>query len=150
MAVHTDDMNAKRPRRNESATVGVAVEPTAPHSDPDAPIVALLDHLGGAGEGPALLRRLRESEQPPRLVAQSVAASPAFEQLYKQARTGEIGVDGGIEADAAFVGLPDLPSGLSFNELFKLHFRPRLGKRADGFAAIFGALPRRPARSGRD
>jgi hypothetical protein len=108
-------------------------------------MIALLDQLGGAGEGRTLLQRLRESDQPPRLLAQSMAASPAFEQLYKQARTGEIGVDGGIEADAAFVGLTDLPSGLSFDKLFDLHFRPRLGKRADGFAAIFAALPKPPA-----
>jgi hypothetical protein len=51
----------------------------------DGPMIALLDQLGGAGEGRALLRRLRESEQPPQLVAQSTAASPAFEQMYKHA-----------------------------------------------------------------
>ena len=86
MAVHSDDKNAKRPRRNKSGC-WVALEPIAPHSDPDGPIVALLDQLGGAGQGPTLLRRLRDPEQPPRLIAQSIAASPAFEWLYKQSRT---------------------------------------------------------------
>src|SRR5271155_3687505 len=132
MAVHTDGKRAKRARRDRPAPGSAAGQ-----SDPDGPMIALLDELGGAGEGRTLLQRLRESDQPPRLLAQSMAASPAFEQLYKQARTGEIGVDGGIEADAAFVGLTDLPPGLSFDKLFDLHFRQRLGKRADGFAAIF-------------
>src|SRR5580704_11490691 len=104
MAVHTDGEKGRRTRRGRPAR-----GPIAEQSDPDGPIIALLDQLGGPGEGRTLLQRLRESDQPPRLVAQSIAASPAFEQLYKQARTGEIGVDGGVDADAAFVGLTDLP-----------------------------------------
>src|ERR1700720_2278538 len=123
MAVHTDDKREKSARRDRPARGSAAGQ-----IDPDGPMVALLDQFGGTGEGRTLLQRLRESDQPPRLLAQSMAASPAFQQLYKQGRTGEIGGDGGIEADAAFVGLTDLPSGLSFDKLFDLHFRPRLGK----------------------
>ncbi|MFI4980534.1 MAG: hypothetical protein ACHQIO_09305 [Nevskiales bacterium] len=107
-------------------------------------LVGLLDRLAGAGEGQKLLERLLHSDDPPQRIAESVAASAAFETLYKQARTRDIGVEGPKEADAAFVGLPDLPAGLPFEAQFRQHFRPRLGKRADGFAAIFDALPRVP------
>jgi len=88
------------------------------------------------------LRRLQESDEPPHAIAQSIAASPAFEYAYKLSRTSNIGVSGTKEADAAFVGLPDLPTGLPFKEQFSGYFRQRLDKRAEGFAAIFEALPR--------
>ena len=39
-----------------------------------------------------------------------------------------------------FVGLTELPSGLSFEEQFRQRFYPRLGKRADGFGVIFDEL----------
>jgi len=107
-------------------------------------LIALLDRLAGAGEAQKLLQRLLRSDEPPQLIAQSIAASDAFEYLYKETRTRDIRVEGPKEADAAFVGLPDLPAGLPFEEQFRQHFRPRLGKRADGFAAIFDALPRPP------
>lgn len=120
-------------------------ETVAPQRDLHGRVVALLDRLAGAGEGPTLLRRLLDSDERPQLVAESIAASAAFEDLYKTVRTNSIGVEGAKDADPAFVGLPDLPVGLPFEAQFRLYFRPRLGKRADGFGAIFDALlkPRR-------
>jgi hypothetical protein len=104
--------------------------------------VALLDRLAGAGEGSALLRRLLNQAEPLQQIAESIAASATFEHLYKLTRTRDIGVDGSKEADPAFVGLPDLPTGLSFEEQYRQHFHSRLGKRADGFEVIFDALPK--------
>jgi hypothetical protein len=108
-------------------------------AEPDARLVALLDRLGGAGEGRDLLRLLREGEAPA-LLARRIASSAACERLYKEARTVDIGADGARAAAPAFVGLPDLPVGLPFAQQFERFFRPRLGRRADGFAAIFEAL----------
>jgi hypothetical protein len=110
-----------------------------------ARLVALLDQLAGAGEGQALLEQLLDRAEPPEHIAGRIAASAAFEQLYKVSRTGFIGVEGSKEAEPAFVGLPDLPKGLSFEEQFRERFRPRLAERADGFEVIFGSLPKPPA-----
>ena len=112
---------------------------TPPHAL-KARLEALLDLLAGAGEGRVLLRRLLSQEEPPRQIAAHIAATPAFAFRYKEARTSEIGVTGVKEADPALVGLPALPAGRPFAEQFEQHFRPRLGRRADGFAAIFAAL----------
>lgn len=107
-------------------------------------LLALFDRLVGAGEGLKLLQRLH-SDEPPERLAETIAASPAFEYLYKLVRTRDIGVEGWKEADAGYVGLPPLPDGMPFEEQFLQYFRPRLGRRADGFAVIFDALlkPRR-------
>jgi hypothetical protein len=120
-----------------------ASEATGRDGDLFARLVALLDRLAGPGEGRALLQRLLRSDEPPVQIARSIAASGAFAFLYKEARTGNIGVEGSKEADPGFAGLADMPAGLSFEAQFYQHFAPRLGKRADGFAAIFAALPRR-------
>jgi len=108
-----------------------------------ARLLALLDRLAGAGEGRGLLHRLLRTHEPPQRIAERIAATPAFAYLYKEARTRDIGVEGRKDADPGFVGLPALPAGLPFAAQFAEHFRPRLGKRADGFAAIFAALPPR-------
>jgi hypothetical protein len=115
-----------------------------PDGDLSGRLVALLDQLAGAGEGRGLLRRLLRSQEPPHLIAESIARSVAFEGLYKLARTRDIGVEGRKDADAAFVGLPDLPDGMPFADQFRHYFHPRLGRRAEGFAAIFAALPTPP------
>lgn len=101
---------------------------------------ALLDQLGGEGEGRRLLRDLLAAKVPPDLLARRIAASPAFAARYKEARTLDIGGGGVKQADPAYVGLSDAAADLPFAEQFHEHFRPRLGKRADGFAAIFRAL----------
>ena len=108
-------------------------------------VIALLDQLAGHGQGQGILRQLQHSDDPLEQIAQRIANTDAFEYLYKQARTRDVMAEGLKEADAAFVGLPELPAAMPFEEQFWQYFRPRLGKRADGFAAIFDALlrPRR-------
>jgi hypothetical protein len=106
----------------------------------DKLVVSLLDQIAGPGEAQGLLARLLEKGEPVARIAEDIARSAAFERLYKTARTLGIGVDGVKDANPRFVGLPVLPPGLSFNEQYRQHFRPRLGKRADGFDAMFQSL----------
>ncbi len=102
--------------------------------------VSLLDRLAGQGRGHKLLQQLLQSDDVLDEV-ESIAKSDAFECLYKQARTCDIAP----EEDAEFVGLPQRLDSLPFQERFQQHFQPRLGKRAEGFTALFDALlkPRR-------
>jgi hypothetical protein len=101
---------------------------------------ALLDRLAGQGEGQRLLQRVLHSDDSLDSVAEAIAGTGAFEFLYKQARTRDIAHEGRKETDPGFVGLPNMPAEMSFAEQFSRHFRPRLGKRADGFAVLFDAL----------
>jgi hypothetical protein len=105
----------------------------------DEQIVALLDRIAGEGEGRGLLNRLLDQE-PPKQVAETIAASAAFERLYKGTRTLDVGVEGPKDADPRLVGLPEESNGLSFKDQFQQFFRQQLGKRADGFGAVFDAL----------
>jgi hypothetical protein len=111
----------------------------------DDRIVALLDRIAGDGEADRILARLLDKAEPPAKVAESMASSDAFARLYKLARAHSLGAEGRIDPNPAFVGLPKATSGLPFEEQFRQHFRPLLGKRADGFGTIFDALlaPRR-------
>ena len=108
-------------------------------------LIGLLDQLAGRGQGSEILDQLLQSDDPLEQIAQRIAHTDAFDTLYKLARTRDIVAEGLKEADAGFVGLPDMPAAMSFEEQFWQYFRPRLGKRADGFAAIFDQLlrPRR-------
>jgi hypothetical protein len=51
--------------------------------------------------------------------------------------------DGRKDADPTFVGISDLDESLPFEQQFQHFFRPRLGKRAEGFASLFAALAAR-------
>jgi hypothetical protein len=112
---------------------------SAKKTNVDDRIVALLEQIAGVGKGHALLNRLMDGESPEQ-VAKTIAASAAFERLYKGARTLDVGVEGPKEADPAFVGLPKLASDVSFEEQFRQYFAPRLGKRTGGFEGIFRSL----------
>jgi hypothetical protein len=107
--------------------------------------IALLDLLAGPGEGQRVVQQLVHSDEPLEHIAESIASSATFECLYKLARTREVVGEETKEADAALVGLSEPAAGIRFEEQFHRHFKPRLGKRADGFAALFDALlrPRR-------
>jgi hypothetical protein len=105
----------------------------------DAHIVALLDQIAGVGQAQSLLNRLGRAE-PPKEVAKSIASTAAFERLYKRARTLDIGAEGPKYADHKLVDLPLLPGELTFEEQFMQFFRPRLGKRAEGFKVLFDSL----------
>jgi hypothetical protein len=106
----------------------------------DKRIIALLNRIAGDGEAHGLLARLLDHAEPPTQVAESIAASAGFERLYKSVRTRDVGVEGPKDANPVFVGLTELPNGLSFEEQFRQRFHPRLGKRADGFGVIFDVL----------
>lgn len=114
--------------------------PTPARTDVDERILALLDCMAGDGAARGIVRHLIDGAEPPKAVASRIAASVAFERLYKLARTLDIGEEGPKHADPEFVGLPHAANELSFNDLFQNHFRPRLGNRADGFGVIFDAL----------
>jgi hypothetical protein len=103
-------------------------------------IAALLDRIAGEGEGRAVLARLLDQAEPPERVANDIARSAALQRLYKLAHTTNIGVEGANDANPALVGLSELAPHLSFNEQYRSHFRPRLGKRADGFDVLFQSL----------
>lgn len=102
---------------------------------PDEKIVALLDKIAGEGQTDSILARLWD--EPPERVAHDIARSAAFGRLYKLVRTANIGVESATDANPELVGLPAPAPDLTFDELFRQHFRPRLGKRADGFDVLF-------------
>ena len=54
------------------------------------------------------------------------------------------GASGFCATDLAAVGLPPLDLGAGFAPAFAEHMRPRLDRRADGFAALFEALAQAP------
>ncbi len=107
-------------------------------------LTTLLDHLAGPGEGHKLLERLLHSDKSPQQIANSIAASSAFEVAYKTARTLNATPEAQHEPDPTFIGLPNLPADMPFEAQFRTYFRSLLGKRAEGFAAIFDALLKSP------
>ncbi len=109
-------------------------------------ITALLDQIAGRNQGRRLVDRLIETRDAPGSIARDVARSPSFERLYKEARTTAVAPRAHTAADAALVGIPALDQDRPFAEQFRGHFQPRLGKRSDGFAAIFEALTAGPPR----
>lgn len=111
-----------------------------PQNKVDEGVVALLDRIAGEGKGRAVLARLMKQGEPANQLADEIARSPAFELLYKRARTLDVGVEGSKDANPALVGLPELPSELSFDEQYRQYFRPKLGKRTDGFDVLFPSL----------
>ena len=108
-------------------------------------LIALLELLVGQDSAQRVAQQLLSSDEPLTQLAQGIASSAAFEHLYKLARTRDVVREERKEADAAFVGLPELAAWRPFEEQFHLNFKPRLAQRADGFTALFNALlrPRR-------
>ncbi len=109
-------------------------------------IVSLLDQISGSGQGRPLLDRLLKTDDSPAAIASEIAESAAFSRLYKLSRTVDIMPAGQKEADPGFVGLAELDQALPFNVQFERFFLPKLGRRADGFAAIFKAVQLRHER----
>ena len=112
----------------------------------DDVFVRLLERLAGRGQGRALLDRLVGTPDRVAAITRDIARSTAFERLYKEARTLDIGGEAQAHGDGAFVGIPALDHNQPFEAQFREHFQPRLGKRADGFAALFAALANRHPR----
>lgn len=103
----------------------------------------LLDLLGRlVGEDLAeqtYLKILRADEDLEEL-AMLMAGAPSYERLFKLARTARDGTSVSKASDPAYVGLEDYDARAPFRENFSTCFAPRLGKRAEGFAAVFEAL----------
>ncbi len=106
----------------------------------EAKMLELLRQFAGDRKAKAMLARLLDDDAPASRVAEEVARLPAFERLYKVARTTNIGVDSVRDADPAFVGLVDYDAEAPFREQFARSFRPRLAARAEGFEVLFQAL----------
>ncbi|MBB2204863.1 hypothetical protein [Gluconacetobacter takamatsuzukensis] len=102
-------------------------------------LLALMDKLSG-GEGEAFLSRLHDGPETVEALAAEIASGPSVEILSKLARTNTGGIDWVTQADYEYVGLPPDASRCDFRTGFETYLRGRLGKRADGFAAIFDAL----------
>ena len=117
------------------AKTGKAKKSELKASVEDKRLAALLDRIAGDGKAAAILARLRD--EPAERVAEEIARSAAFERLYKLARTRDIGVEAAKAANPGLVGLSDLPQDLTFEEQYRRYFRPRLGKRAEGFDVLF-------------
>src|SRR3984957_443716 len=107
-------------------------------------VTQLLDRLLGPQQGGPAISRLLQSDDAVSSIARDGGASPAFERLYKEVRTGYIKSAERKEADPALVGMPDLDPELPFDEQFDRFFLPRLRDRADGFTTIFRSLPKPP------
>lgn len=73
-------------------------------------------------------------------LAMAMACAGPYERLFKLARTARPGSSVRKSSDPAYVGLENYDDSAPFGENFRDHFAPRLGKRAEGFAAIFDAL----------
>ncbi len=110
-------------------------EPKKDKSGSGERLASLLEQIAGEGQGDAILARLEN--EPVERIADDIARSAAFERLYKLVRTGNVGVDGATDENPGLLGLPTLPPGLTFDELFRQYFWPQLGKRAEGFDVLF-------------
>ncbi|WP_113596604.1 class I SAM-dependent methyltransferase [Novacetimonas cocois] len=108
-------------------------------------IQELLKSLGGADTGRDLYQRLNDPDIRIDDVVRELVMRPEFEQAYKHHRTGNIMDDGRMEADPAFVGLPDLDISRPFATQFQTAFKPRLARRADSFELMFDRLSGRRA-----
>jgi hypothetical protein len=73
-------------------------------------------------------------------LAHSIARTPQMAALYKLNRTSNIQHSATKQPHPDFVGLGGYDINAAFQQNFAAFFAPRLGQRADGFAAIFRAM----------
>lgn len=104
-------------------------------------LLALLNRISG-DKAEDLVVRLLEAPEKLEAVAREIGASPSVEALRKLGTTLNIMKSGRLEADYAYVGLPDEARACGFREGFETFMRSRLGKRADSFALMFEHLDR--------
>ncbi|WP_218064136.1 MULTISPECIES: hypothetical protein [Nguyenibacter] len=105
------------------------------------PILALLDKLTG-DDGEATLGRLMQQPECIDSLAAEIASGASIERIRKRALTLDTMISELVEADFAYVGLPKEARDCDFRTGFETYLRPVLGKRAQGFAAIFERLDR--------
>jgi len=120
----------------------VAQKKLLSHKTLDADIIiSLLDRMT-EGNGNAILCQLRENPDSLENVARSISTSQSVETILKLARTQTRTIDWVTKADFDYVGLPSDAERYGFHIAFEKYIQSRVGKRADGFAAIFDALDR--------
>lgn len=112
----------------------------------DDVVVRLLEELTGRAQAQGILDRLIAAPDKVVGIARDIARSAAFERLYKEARTLDIGGAAQAHGDGALVGIPALDHNQPFEAQFRHHFKPRLGKRAGGFGVLFATLAERHPR----
>jgi len=106
-------------------------------------LVSLLDGVSD-GSGAAILDALKKNPSDINPLLNLIANSSAVEQRKKLTQTIDTMESGRIEADFSYVGLPIDAQAMDFKSAYDVHLRPRLDKRADGFAVIFDRLDRHP------
>ncbi|GBQ68410.1 hypothetical protein AA103196_1937 [Ameyamaea chiangmaiensis NBRC 103196] len=104
-------------------------------------VSALLLRLG-ASAPEAVIERLVADPSAMEDVCRELAGGASIEKYRKLATTSNIMESGRVEADYAYVGLPDEAQGCDFDTGFRDHMAPRLGKRAESFAVMFDHLRR--------
>jgi len=103
----------------------------------------LLDGVSD-GNSAAILNALKQAPADIDPLINQIANSRAIEQRKKLTQTIDTMENGRIDADFAYVGLPAEAQEMDFKSAYDVHLRPRLDKRADGFAVIFDRLDKHP------
>lgn len=102
-------------------------------------IQPLLDRLSG-GQACEIAQRLREDPDALDDIVRDISTGSEIEIMLKLARTQTRDIAWETRADFDYVGLPGQAEEYQFRVAFEKYIKPLLGKRADGFSAIFDAL----------
>lgn len=105
-------------------------------------LAEFFDLLVGKGKGADFVARIEKTAlgEETAGLADELASSDTFAQIYKRSRVNDVRIEGFKKADFAAIGLADPPSEMTFAEAFAEYYEPRLGRRAKGFAALFEKL----------
>lgn len=106
-------------------------------------LASLLDGVSD-GNGAAILDALKQNPADIDPLINQIANSRSMERRKKLTQTIDTMESGRIEADFSYVGLPEDAQAMDFKSAYDVHLRPRLDKRADGFAIIFDRLDKHP------
>ena len=106
-------------------------------------LTKLLDGVSD-GNSAVILAALKQSPADIDPLINRIANSRAIEQRKKLTQTIDTMESGRIDADFSYVGLPAEAQEMDFKSAYDVHLRPRLDKRADGFAVIFDRLDKHP------
>lgn len=109
---------------------------------PEVDLSVLTRLLDGVSDnsGAAILDALKQSPAEIDPLTNRIVNSRAIEQRKKLAQTIDTMESGQIEADFAYVGLPEDAQVMDFKLAYDVHLRTRLDKCAGGFAVIFDRL----------
>jgi len=91
-------------------------------------------------DGEVIRSELRKDDVDIKALAKRIATGSPVEILSKLALTGTTNVEWVMRPDHDYVGLPSEAASCEFHTGFEAYIRDRVGKRSDGFKAIFDAL----------